>query len=32
MFIRMGDHKKTVPALVLVPNLVTTLALFCCLS
>jgi phosphatidylglycerophosphate synthase len=32
MFIRMGDHKKTVPALVLVPNLVTTLALCCGLA
>lgn len=32
MFIRMGDHKKTVPALVLVPNLLTTLALCCGLA
>ncbi len=32
MFIRVGDHKKTVPALVLVPNLLTTLALCCGLA
>lgn len=32
MFIRLGDHKKTVPALVLVPNLLTTLALCCGLA
>lgn len=32
MFIRVGDHKETVPALVLVPNLLTTLALCCGLA
>lgn len=32
MFLRVGDHRKTVPALVLVPNLLTTLALCCGLA
>ena len=32
MFLRMGDHKRSVPALTLVPNLLTTLALCCGLA
>jgi CDP-diacylglycerol---serine O-phosphatidyltransferase len=32
MFLKLGDHRRSVPALALVPNLLTTLALCCGLA